>query len=230
MTDGKFLMSHHTIALLFGFLLSAPGCGSAQVALQERPLSERNPTNYEFNASVKDVQAAIKRDFSYQWLEELRLKNKNPAPTGPLYTALQMQGASLLWRGEGDSLSKKLLRQPGNEEDAYLYGGGSCVGLSQVYFKDGQPLVYFADFHIHLAVVSSARTRVTVLTYGPSVVAGLERRVAHGPAYVFVEVPPTSVEEYQILLRIGHELAIRNMPQIKLPGPETPMRNLSRPK
>ena len=69
------------------------------------------------------MQAAIKRAFGYEWIHELSLQSNSTAPKGPIYGALEMRGASLLWKGERDSLSKDILTKPGNEEDAYLWGG-----------------------------------------------------------------------------------------------------------
>jgi hypothetical protein len=218
------------VALLLGLALTTSARGSDQVTIEERQLSERNPTNYELSASIGDVQAAIKRAFGYEWIHELRLQSNSTAPKGPMYSALETRGASLLWKGEGDSLTKDILTKPGNEKDAYLWGGGRCVGLSQVYFKDGQPLIYFADFHIHLTSINASKTGVTVFTIDPNVVTGLEWHVAHGPAHVCVEVPPTSIEEYQILTSIGRQLHTRDMAEIKVPSPDALTSKTQRPR
>jgi hypothetical protein len=191
-------------------------------------LAKLNPTNYVFNASIVDVQAAIKKSLGEEWGRELRRANSNSFDE-PLYGALRMQGASLLWKGDGDTLSRGVLTQFGNEKDAYLYGGGSCVGLSKTYFKDGKPLVYFADFHIHLEGLGS-QTRVTIFTINPSVVVGTEPHVAHGPAYVFGSVPPSSIEEFQILSRIGNQLHMTNMPIVIAPSSDAPLIKLNIPK
>ena len=91
-------------------------------------------------------------------------------------------------------------------------------------------MVYFADFHIHLTTISASKTGVTVFTIDPNVVAGLEQHVAHGPAYVCVEVPPTSIEEYQILTRLGRQLHTRDMPEMKVPSPDALTRKVQRPR
>lgn len=91
-------------------------------------------------------------------------------------------------------------------------------------------MVYFADFHIHLAAVGPSRTSVTVFTYDSSVVAGLEWRPAHGQAYIFVEVPPSSIEECEIPLRIGRQLDATDMPALKVPGPDAPVKKLTPPR
>ena len=223
-------MRSYVITLLSVLALNTSCCGLAQVVIEERQMVKMNPTNYEFNASVSDVQAAIKKAFGYEWLHELSLISNSPSIKGPLYTSLQMRGASLLWKGDGDTLTKEILTKPGNGKDAFLYGGGSCVGLSQVYFKDGKPLVLFADFHIHLTPISASQTSITIFTIAPAVVAGIEPHVAHGPAYIFVEVPPTSIEEFQILTRIGHQLRTDNMPEVNIPLPDSTFIKVQRPR
>jgi hypothetical protein len=214
------------IAVVFALARTLHASSRAQIALEERVLHERNPTNYQFNASVDEVKAAVKEAFGYKWANEMNLKSKTPVLKGPLYSALQTQGGHLFWKGEGDALSNNLLIKPGNENDAYLAGNGWCVGLSQVYFREGMRLVYFADFHIHIAAISPSKTQVTIFTYGSSVVTGMENHVAHGPAYVFGKVPPTSIEEYQVLLRIGRELGDLNMPTLSMPDADSPVRKL----
>lgn len=225
-----FRLSAFGAAMLLGLALTISARASDQITIEEHQLGERNPTNYEFNASIGDFQAAIKRAFGPEWTHELSLESNSTTPKGPMYSALEYRGASLLWKGQADTLSREILTKPGNEEDAYLCGDGQCVGLSQVYFKDGQPLIYYADFHIHLTSISASKTGVTIFTIDPNVVTGLEWHVAHGPAHVCVAVPPTSIEEYQILTRIGRQLHTREMPEIKLPSPDAPARKVQRPR
>jgi|SRR5215469_11702024 len=218
------------IMLLAALTIISSTCGRGQVLIQERKLLRQNPTNFEFRASIPEVQSAIRKAFNSKWRRELNLRSKTATAKGPLYRPLQLQGASLIWKGDADTLTGDILRMAGNEDDAYLFGGPSCVGLSQVYFKDGDPLVYFANFHIHLASINASQTRVTIFTIAPAVVAGIEQHFAHGPAYVFAEVPPTSIEEYEILRRIGLQLGITNMPDVNIPPRDSPVLELQRPR
>jgi hypothetical protein len=112
-----------------------------------------------------------------------------------------------------------------------LFGSTSPVGESQVYFKDGQPLIYYADFHIHLTPLDSKKTRVEIFTYGSSVVTGVDESWSpHGPAFIFVNVDPTTIEQYQILLGIGQQLRMTNMPPLVTPGMDAPMKELTLPR
>src|SRR5258708_36618023 len=177
-------MSRQVATLFVGLTWAMSVCGSEQVQFEEHLLSQRNPTNYEFNASVKDVQKAITNAFDIGWRRELSENDQSLTVDKSLRDSVWHRGASLLWKGDGDSLSKGRLARPGNEEDAYLYGGGKCVGASPAYFKQGKPVVYFADFHLHLTPVGSSKTRLEVFTCDSCVATGLERRIAHGPALI----------------------------------------------
>jgi hypothetical protein len=105
-------------------------------------------------------------------------------------------------------------------------------GESQVYFEGATPLIYYADFHIHVIPVASGKTRVEITAYDSRVAAGVDRRfswVSSGPGLFVVAVAPTTVEEYQILLGIGEKLGTKNMPPLVLPGADAPVRQLVKP-
>jgi hypothetical protein len=238
-------MSNSLQALLIAAVLAFTGCEQRQssdvnqVTLQERLIPHANPTNYEFDVTVSDVKDAIKIAIK-RWEDELRRnyqgrvwKGDGDADTKQsLSQTLQLSGsASLLWKGDADSLAKGLLTKPGNENDAYVCGDGRPVGVSQTYFKAGQPLIYFADFHIHLTAASPQKTRVEVTAYESCVVAGLDKNWSpHGPSLISVAVEPTTIEEYQILLKVGEQLGTKNMPPLVTPGPDSPVRQLTKPR
>jgi hypothetical protein len=210
-----------------------------QVNLQEKLLPYQNPTSYEFDAGVADVKDAIGKAFGQehrtkQWREAQSAiwKGKGDAAAQKSLTdALRWQGAMLLWKGEADVLTRGALAKPGTENDAYLYGGGTCVGESQTYFKEGQPLIYYADFHIHLTAMDERKTRIEIFTYESCVVAGLDESWSpHGPSLIFVQVDPTTVEQYQILLGIGEQLGTKNMPQLITPAPDAQVKQLILPR
>jgi hypothetical protein len=205
-----------TIVLLSAISMHVTGCAQSQV--RARVLKAKNPTSYEFDAPLKRVKTAITNAFGLEWRREQEMKTQ--IVRWGWHSTEVSQGAALYWKGQADVSSRNLLTKPGNEDDAYLEGSLFCVGRSQIYFRKGQPLVYFADFHIHLAAVNPQKTRVEIFTYGPRVVAGVSRFHAHGPAFVFVDVAPTSVEEYQILLRIGEQLGAKDMPSLVVPKPD----------
>jgi len=239
-------MSHQFLALFWGAALVFTGCEQQvsqsqveQVTLQERLLPHPNPTNYEFDASVSEVTNAIKKAYGIDWCLAQSKKNQKRIWEGSadattkhaLTLALQQPAPSLFFKGEADTISKHLLTKAGNENDAYLFGSTSPIGESQVYFKDNQPLIYYADFHIHLTALDPKKTRVDIFTCDSSVVAGLDEGWSpHGPSFIYVEVPPTTIEQYQILLGIGQQIRTKDMPPLVTPGPEAPVKQLTLPR
>jgi hypothetical protein len=144
---------------------------------------------------------------------------------------LQLPPGSLYWKGDADSLTKNLLSKVGNENDAYFNGTDSPVGESKTYLIASQPLIYFADFHIHLNAITASRTRVEIITYDSKVNTGAYAgRTAHGRSFLYVPVDPTTIEEYEILLRIGLQLGAKDMPPIEVPGPGSPVRQITKAK
>ena len=229
-------MNYRALALVTA--LSLAGCGPptvSQVSLQEKVLTRPNPTAYDFDAGIGEVKAAIQKqheDWSHQMSTRYGHKicgGDGDAASRQIYTRrLQMIGLeSLVWKGDADSLTRGLLTRAGNENDACLLGMEAPYSESQVYFQEGQPLIYHADFHIHLAPLGSGKTRVEITTYDSRVAAGVDRRFSvhsSGPGLFTVTVAPTTIEEYQILLGIGEKLGITNMPPLVTPGPASPVR------
>ncbi|MEQ1935927.1 MAG: hypothetical protein ABL962_18890 [Fimbriimonadaceae bacterium] len=181
------------------------GCGGSGVSIEERTLSVRNQTNYEFNASIDAVITAVINARGEQW------NLAQPA----------FQGAQLAWRGDGSPFAKKAFIGSSTNVAAFLYGMGNSVGTSKVYLKDSNELRYYADFNIQLTPVDTSRTRVDIITQKSQVLAGTEWH-PYARAGIFVTVEPTSIEEYQILLDIGKQLGIQDMPQMILPDTNAP--------
>ena len=86
---------------------------------------------------------------------------------------------------------------------------------SDVYHWGPAKLEYWADFKLFLTPVSDSKTQVSVQTSGSMVRIG-PTFAAHGGNYL-EPVPPTSIEEYRILLKIGSALGEPAMPPLSLP-------------
>jgi hypothetical protein len=233
------------LGMLVGVALIFSGCGPQrsdnieQVTIQEKLLPRQNATSYEFSASLANVTNAIGKAFgpehrTKQWSESQNAtwKGKGGAVAQKVLTdALRKQGAILLWKADGDALTRGIFTKPGNENDAYLYGGGASVGESKTYFKDDQPLIYYADFHIHLTAIGPRKTRVDIFTYDSSVVTGVDESWSpHGPALICASVDPTTIEQYQILLKVGENLGAKDMPSLVTPGPDASVKELTLPR
>jgi hypothetical protein len=209
-----------------------------RIILQAKLLPHLNPTNYEFDANIAEVKSSISNAFGNGWQKELAAKNKGVVWKGSgddhsrllLSRALQEPMPRLFWKGQADALTKGFLTKSGNENDAYIYNSDAPVE-STVYFKDGQPLIYYADFQIHLAAIDQHKTRVEIFTYDSNVGVGIDERWSpHGPRLIRVAVKPTTVEEFQILLRIGEKLGFKNMSPLVTPQLDSPTRQFTMPR
>ena len=89
---------------------------------------------------------------------------------------------------------------------------------SHVYFKGGEPVEYGAFFHLHIDSVDSRHTRISVITINPIITYDYGVPTPpHDTRPLGCVVPPSTIEEYEILHRIGELVGEKNMPAIKYP-------------
>ena len=200
----------HVFTFLAAVLLLA-GCRPRSVTIEERPLVKRNLTSFSFDASIDSIRVAIAEARGEKWQD----------------SQSAYQGATLVWKNAKSPVDNPTNKEALHLQDAFLFGMGNAVGTSQVYFKNGKGLTYYADFQIHLIPTSSSNTLVEVFTHGSHVLAGTEWH-PFARAGIYVTVDATSIEEYQILLDIGKQLGAASMPKILLPEPTLPSRKIIR--
>lgn len=181
-----------TTRLLF-VLFSASLCACGGLTM--KVFSPRNPTTYVFNHPMTDVRLAIERAFRARSYRNLTLATK----------------------AEDISFADSVFAFPENQFDGFLFLTTRDLGVSDVYKFNGEPSVYYANFHLHVEAVDERSTVVDVRTIDPSVVVGKGWSI-HGPASRFQRVKPTTIEEYEILRRIGEELGEVTMPPTRRPA------------
>ena len=196
-----------------------------------RLLPRPNPTNYLFEASIGDVKKAIQRAYdNWRYPTGRRYADKvwqgrGDAVSARVHTrAIQLIGHELLqWRDQNGASDSGILSKRGNENDALLSGQEAPYCESQIYYQEGVPLIYYADFHIHLIVLGERRTSVEIATLVPRIAVGVDTSFSPvaGAGLILDPVSPTTIEEYDILLRIGKELGIGNMPTLAVPAPNS---------
>ena len=157
---------------------------------QKELTNPNNPTSYIFEANIEQVRIAIVNNterYKENWMS--------------------------LWSKEED---KKIIFHTDIKEDAWLNSFGNID--SKIYFKNGNPLPYSVSFHIHLDSVSENRTNVEIFTLNPKIFRWgiLYGNIGHGYAHM-EEVPPSTIEEYEILLSIGEQLGEKGMPACNYP-------------
>ena len=156
----------------------------------QKKLINSNPTNYVFEASVEQVRYAIKK-------------------ANETY-----QTSGLLYFNDKDYHYSYIFNDSKNANDAIL---NPVMDIkSKIYFRFGKPLPYSADFHIHLDSITENRTKVEIFTLNPTIVTF---GIGYGHfGYTWEKkVPPSTIEEYEILLAIGRQLEEQGMPECNYP-------------
>jgi hypothetical protein len=87
--------------------------------------------------------------------------------------------------------------------------------------EKGGSLDYWAWFYLHLESIDNTNTKVTITTFEPEVIVGREL-LPSPPHFVrrdkTLTVEPSTIEEYEILLKIGNLVGEKNMPSLILPN------------
>lgn len=204
--DFSQIRKHKCYLLSLWAVLILAGCTTGKVTIEQRRFPLKNPVSYEFNASIDTVKEAI---------NEAHGKNSK-SRQGTLSKLF------LAWKGNAENwIATEALDGASANVSAYIYGMGSAVGKSKVYLKDGEELKYFADFLIQLIPISPSKTRVEITTEHSQVLAGTEFH-PFVRAGIWVEVEATSIEQYQILLDIGTQLGVQDMPILLTPETNSP--------
>lgn len=179
--------------------IMSPACSQK---VERARFEQANPTEYVFNWPLADVKNAIFYSF-----DEFKYHNLILCYKGGVFHTIDTLG---------------IFDQEGNSDDFYLKAqpANFYIGKSKLYSIDEQPLDYAASFHIHLESLEGIQTLVKIVTINPRVLTGRES-LPSGPHFKnkskYLKVPPSTIEEYEILYEIGKTLGEKNMPSIKYP-------------
>ncbi len=188
----------YTLLGLLLLLLSLMAVGDVHYKIEPLSMPEKNPTSYIFAGDSAKVTAAIRAADA-----------KGAFGRVSLELAID---SKVLW-------GRDILTRPANNRDAYLHHRD--LDTSRVYTRDGgKGVVYYIAHHLHLTPVDGGRTRVEVIAIRPEILTGYPWNffgVTHPSPYT-EHVPPSTIEEYEILLAIGREFGMeKDMPPLKLP-------------
>jgi hypothetical protein len=162
-------------------------------------MQNRNPIEYIFNISKDSLYKVIVQKQGFMKLSVMTIKNRSIIPVE----------------------ISALLSQTNNNEDVFLWSIGEYCKSRIYQNKNGEFLSYWVSFYLHLEKIDEYHTKVSIKTIEPRVIIGREC-LPKPPHFVrkdkFLAVEPSTIEEYEILLRIGELVGEKNMPQLKLPG------------
>jgi hypothetical protein len=156
----------------------------------QKKLTKTNPTSYIFNSNIEEVRNAIKNGFKDYQMECVALYSKEDFENGIFNTNIKF--------------------------DAIL--NSFCSVNSKIYYKSDKPLPYNASFHLHLDSISESKTKVEVFTLDPEIYVWGIGIWGHSIHSQIKKVPPSTIEEYEILLTIGEQLGEKkDMPACNYP-------------
>jgi hypothetical protein len=161
-------------------------------------MSKKNPTEYEYPFSISVV------------------KNVSRSILYPFYLYGTYSDIDEFY----SPVARHIFSDPVNKNDILIEE--SMIDSSLYYYNPEEAVTYRASFHLHFISINDTLTRIQVKTLNPylfrnNVFAGMG--CVHGELTGVTEkVEPTTIEEYQLLLRIGEKLQMNTkMPPLLLP-------------
>ena len=175
--------------------------------LETRELVETNPTEQIFNVPVDKLRQTILESF-----------NEHKGISSPFYQTSIFYFTVDMGNGEhkmtvsfnaetsGNALfGKEHFEKPNTENDIYIHSFGQ-FWYSPIYFAGGEPLEFRTPFILTLEEIDKERTLLKVRPEDPKVLKGVAGLTAHGFYSKEIEVEPTTVEEYSLILFIAEQL------------------------
>lgn len=217
------------IGLIIGFIIIPAGAVAASVAyvfreniapLEVRELPRKNPTSHVFETDLKTARQKIIDGFSLDSqfanreimpFKDARYSDEIGSYESPKMVRVETADEEFMF-----SEAEEIFKDPANQNDIYIHGWGDTID-SHSYFVLGKPLAFRIRFHIHLEADQTGKTRVSVSPVNPTVVKGISGLGPHGWVAEDVPVPPTTIEEYQLLRYVGHILGEKEMPPVIFP-------------
>ncbi len=177
------------------------------IGFRKIPLKELNPTSYVFHLPLEELRSKIIKDF-----ETDRSNNISDLENIEAIGTVSWNIGTL-----NSMYHQDILNKAENNHDLYLYLY-KPVSLSKVYFKFWKPLEYSAEFQLHFTAIDAYNTKIEVITFNGSVFYwGMPLPGGDHAIVKEKDVSATTIEEYEILLRIGNLVGEKNMLPIQLP-------------
>jgi hypothetical protein len=202
--------NRNIIASLIFIMLICNSC----IGFRSISLKDKNPTSYIFHVPINKLRDTIKSDFIID-----RAKDINDL--------MNVQDISVkTWNiltSNDYNISKKakdIFEKEDNKLDLYLYSSTNpIISYSRMYKRFWKKLEYRAEFQLHFILLNDNETKIEIITHNPRVLYWSLRIFNWGHSFVnYRSVEPTTIEEYEILLRIGNLIGEKDMPPLKLPN------------
>jgi hypothetical protein len=187
----RSLLSKITVALLAPWMLM--GC-CFKIAMRLHP---PNPTEYVFHTGFTSARSAV-----WQTLSEYDFRYRQ-----------------MIAEDRGTVHHDTLLDAESNRNDIRLYAYED-IGRSAMYYSWWGRLKLNASFQIHFDSIAPGLTRIAIRTFDAEVMSGIRPGLGDNLTLLkpcYSPAPPSSVEEYELLLVIGRLLGEQGMPELRKP-------------
>jgi hypothetical protein len=116
----------------------------------------------------------------------------------------------------GDALfGKNHFKNPNTDGDIYIHSFGQ-FWYSPIYYAGGQALEFRTPFILTLKKMNDDQTLLKVTPEAPKVIKGVAGLTAHGFYSKEIDVDPTTVEEYSLILFIAEQLGDTTLKPLKI--------------
>jgi hypothetical protein len=185
--------------------------------LETKELIETNPTEHVFNVPLDKLRQTILESFN-----EHKEINSQFYQSSIFYFNVDMGNGehkmTVAFNAEtaGNALfGKEHFEKPNTENDIYIHSFGQ-FWYSPIYYAGGEALEFRTPFILTLEKIDEERTLLKVRPETPKVIKGVAGLTAHGFYSKEIEVEPTTVEEYSLILFIAEQLGDKTLkPLIK---------------
>ena len=209
-------MLRRTILLIVVITTTLLSCDNLK-KLETKQLVLSNPTEHIFNIPVDKLRQTILDSF-----------NEHKELDSPFYKSSIFYYNADIGDGKGEQkmlvsfnaetsenaiFGKKHFENPNYKNDIYIHSFGQ-FWYSPIYFAGGEPLEFRTPFILTLEELDDKTTLLKVRAEQPKVLKGVEGLTAHGFYSKEVEVAPTSIEEYSIILFLAEQLGDTTLKQL----------------
>jgi hypothetical protein len=175
--------------------------------LETRELVEANPTEHIFSIPRDQLRQTILDSF-----------NEHKEMSSPFYQSSIFYFNADMGNGQhkmavsfnaetaGNAIfGKKHFEKPNTGNDIYIHSFGQ-FWYSPIYYAGGKALEFRTPFILTLEKIDEEQTLLKVIPETPKVIKGIDGLTAHGFYSKEIDVEPTTVEEYSLILFIAEQL------------------------
>ena len=112
---------------------------------------------------------------------------------------------------------KSYFNNAGTSNDVFIFSMGN-YWYSPLYFHNNEPFLFSTSFAFKFKLISDQKTILTIADVDPKISNGTKCCGHSGNIAIEQKVPPTTIEEYTLILFIAEKLGVKGLATIQLPN------------